>query len=98
MHVYENTPCVHVAPFRHGDDAHSLMSVSQIAPLYPATHVHVYMSVGTDANTLDSLHVAPFTHGADAHSLISLSQFPRPQEVPVHVREQNVAIVLPGWP
>ena len=74
MHVYENTPCVHVAPFRHGDDAHSSTSVSQIAPLYPATHVHVYRSAMMDATLVESEHVALFMHGVDRHSFTSASQ------------------------
>ena len=74
MHVYENTPCVHVAPFRHGDDAHSSRSVSQIAPLYPATHVHVYRSAMIDDTLVESEHVAPFMHGDDRHSFTSTSQ------------------------
>jgi hypothetical protein len=74
VHVYENTPCVHVAPFRHGVDAHSSKSVSQIAPLYPATHVHVYRSAMMDATFVESEHVAPFMHGDDRHSLMSASQ------------------------
>ena len=87
--MYENTPCVHVAPFRHGDDAHSLMSVSQIAPLYPDTHVHVYRSAMIDAFDDESAHVAPFLHGVDRHSLTSRSQFPVPlHEAPRHVSLQ----------
>jgi hypothetical protein len=72
VHVYENTPCVQVEPCRHGVDAHSSISVSQIAPLYPETHVHVYVSNDTDLSTDESAHVDPFMHGDDAHSSVSV--------------------------
>ena len=39
VHVYENTPCVHVAPCRHGVDAHSSRSVSQIVDAHSSMSV-----------------------------------------------------------
>jgi len=57
---------------RHGDDAHSLMSVSQIAPLYPAAQLHAYVSNEIDLSPDESVHVDPFIHGDDAHSFTSV--------------------------
>jgi nitrate reductase beta subunit len=34
-----------VALFRHGDDAHSLMSVAQPEPVYPALQLHLQLPV-----------------------------------------------------
>jgi len=52
---------VHVLPFMHGDDSHSSGFTSQLYPLYPSPHTHVYENAW-------SKHVPPFRHGADEHS------------------------------
>jgi len=52
---------VHVLPFMHGDDSHSLGFTSQLYPLYPSAHTQVYEKVW-------SKHVPAFRHGADEHS------------------------------
>jgi hypothetical protein len=39
--------------------------MSQLIPLYPETHVHLYPLTR-------SLHVPPFSHGFGVHSLISV--------------------------
>jgi hypothetical protein len=61
------TLLVHVPPFRHGDEEHSLMSLSQRVPLKPGGHTHVKLLTAL-------VHVPPLRHGDDAHSLMSLSQ------------------------
>ena len=73
VHVYEFTPCEHVPPCKHGRETHSSTSVSQIIPMYPATHVHAYAS-GSILDVLESEHVEPFKHGEEAHSSLSTSQ------------------------
>ena len=63
----------------HGDDVHSLMSVSQLKPVKPVTHAQLYAANATrplDGCTPDdeSVHVAPFMHGTDEHSFVSYWQ------------------------
>ena len=72
VQVYLLVPCVQVAPFKHGVDAHSLMSVEHTDPEYPALHVHWYEFTTTVGFFPDSAHVAPFLHGDEAHSLMSV--------------------------
>ena len=66
-HEYAPILCVQVAPFRHGDDAHSSASASQLMPAYPKAQVHVY------TNDPCCEHVAPFTHGELSHGKRSVS-------------------------
>jgi len=60
---------VHVLPFMHGDDSHSSGFTSQLYPLYPSPHTHVYENVW-------SKHVPPFRHGTDEHSSSSEKHVP----------------------
>ena len=67
-----------VAPFLHGDDSHSFLSVWQLKPVKPIMHVHVYTPNGTRPVTgctrdEESVHTALFMHGIDAHSFVSYS-------------------------
>jgi len=68
---------VHFAPFLHGLLLHSSTSTSQLKPLKPALHVHLYACACTDEPTVaDSAQAAPFVHGELAHSFTSTSQLP----------------------
>jgi hypothetical protein len=51
----------------HGDDEHSLTSVSQRAPVYPATQAQVKLLTPSE-------QVPLLRQGVDAHSLILISQ------------------------
>jgi hypothetical protein len=55
--------------FTQGELAHSSMSVAQLFPLKPVTHVHSYASAA-------SAHTPLFAHGVLAHSSMSTSQRP----------------------
>ena len=39
VHVYESTACAQAEPCKHGDEAHSSMSVAQFSPSHPAAQV-----------------------------------------------------------
>ena len=69
VHVNLPPPSEHVAPFMHGDDAHSSTSTSQRKPLYPAAHAHVNEATR-------SAHVPACWHGLDAHSSSSVAHEP----------------------
>ena len=66
-HVNEAVPSLHVAPFVHSDDAHSLMFVAHDVLVNPAAQVHANEAV-------PSLHVAPLPHGVELHSPTAVSQ------------------------
>ena len=38
VHDHLDNPLMHVAPFVHGFDMHSLMSVLHVTPVHPAKH------------------------------------------------------------
>jgi hypothetical protein len=69
---------VHLAPFRHGFEAHSFASTAQLLPCHPLAHLHAYASISTVDTLLDSVHVALFLHGVEVHSLLSLHEIPFP--------------------
>jgi hypothetical protein len=75
LHLYASTPSLQVAPFMHGLEVHSSMSVSQLEPEKPATQEHLYAFAATDLSEPDSAQVAPFLHGLAAHSFLSREQF-----------------------
>jgi len=58
-----------VLPFMHGDDSHSSGFTSQLYPLYPSPHTHVYENVW-------SKQVPLLRHGTDEHSSSSEKQVP----------------------
>ena len=66
VHDHLDNPLMHVAPFVHGFDKHSLMSVLHVTPVHPAKHEQLYPAIR-------SLHM-PFTHGFDVHSFMLISQ------------------------
>jgi hypothetical protein len=60
----------------HGFDTHSSISVSQLVPVHPGAHVHVYLATRL-------LQLAPFWQGFDAQLFIFVAQF-----VPVNPGKQ----------
>ena len=68
---------MHLAPFLHGLLLHSSTSASQLPPLNPGLHEHLYACTFTlEPAVVDSLQTAPFAHGELAHSFTSTSQLP----------------------
>jgi hypothetical protein len=67
LQVQLNPPnkSLQVAPFLHGDEAHSFMLVWHIWPVNPLTQVHT-----NPFST--SLQVAPFWHGRDTQNTIAV--------------------------
>jgi hypothetical protein len=58
---------VQVAPFWHGNDAHSSMLFAQLKPFHPDAHAHEYALTAW-------VHVAPLMHAPEAHSSMSTAQ------------------------
>lgn len=56
-HWYRPIKSTHSPPFWHGDDSHSLMSISQKTPAYPKLHVHTGDAPAVKQNP-------PFLHGS----------------------------------
>jgi len=69
VQLYESEPSLHVPPFWHGEDTHSLTLTSQLKPANPRAHTHVYLLTW-------SKHVPLLRHGADEHSSSSVKQEP----------------------
>jgi hypothetical protein len=67
----------HLAPFMHGDDAHSFTSVPQLKPTYPVSQVQEYTPIFTGFALMieeDSVQTALFMQGNEAHSFVSTAQ------------------------
>jgi hypothetical protein len=67
----------HLAPFMHGDDSHSSVSVSQLKPVNPDAQVHAYSAAGIGVELIDeveSVHTPVFMQGNEEHSSVSTAQ------------------------
>jgi hypothetical protein len=84
-----------LAPFMHGDDLHSFMSVSQLNPTYPASQVHAYSPNLTCLDLIvevESVQTPLFIHGKDEHSFVSTPQF-----IPVNPTTHLHEYLLMAW-